>query len=44
MHIVDGHMEALIGYPVHSQHAAAVDERVSQAVLGVLSVANEGER
>jgi small-conductance mechanosensitive channel len=37
MHIVDGHMQALIGYPVHSQHAADIDERVSQAVLAVLS-------
>ena len=39
MHIVDGHMQALIGYPVHSQHAADIDERVSQAVLAVLSLA-----
>jgi small-conductance mechanosensitive channel len=41
MHIVDGHMQAQIGYPVHSQHAADIDERVSQAVLAILSVANE---
>ena len=41
MHIVDGHMQALIGYPVHSQHAADIDERVSQAVLAVLSAAKE---
>jgi hypothetical protein len=39
MHIVDGHMQAKIGYPVHSQHAADIDERVSQAVLAVLSAA-----
>jgi small-conductance mechanosensitive channel len=39
MHIVDGHMQAVIGYPVHSQHAADIDERVSQAVLAVLSLA-----
>jgi small-conductance mechanosensitive channel len=39
MHIVDGHMQAQIGYPVHSQHAADIDERVSQAVLAVLSTA-----
>ncbi|MEO7207848.1 MAG: mechanosensitive ion channel domain-containing protein [Steroidobacteraceae bacterium] len=39
MRIVDGHMQAQIGYPVHSQHAADIDERVSQAVLAVLSVA-----
>jgi small-conductance mechanosensitive channel len=41
MHIVDGRMQALIGYPVHSQHAADIDERVSQAVLAVLSDAKE---
>jgi hypothetical protein len=41
MHIVDGHMQALIRYPVHSQHAADIDERVSQAVLAVLNAAKE---
>jgi small-conductance mechanosensitive channel len=41
MHIVDGHMQAVIGYPVHSQYAADIDERVSQAVLAVLSAAKE---
>jgi len=39
MHIVDGRMQARIGYPVHSRHAADIDERVSQAVLAVLSAA-----
>jgi hypothetical protein len=39
MHIVDGHMQARIGYPVHAQDAADIDERVSQAVLAVLSAA-----
>jgi hypothetical protein len=39
MHIVDGHMQALIGYPVHSKNAADIDERVSQAVLAVLNTA-----
>jgi small-conductance mechanosensitive channel len=39
MHIVDGHMQAQIGYPVHSQLAADIDERVSQAVLAILSAA-----
>jgi hypothetical protein len=39
MHIVDGHMQAQIGYPVHSKDAADIDERVSQAVLAVLSAA-----
>ena len=37
MHIVDGHMQAQIGFPVHSQHAEEIDERVSQAVLKVLN-------
>jgi Mechanosensitive ion channel len=37
MHIVDGQMQAQIGYPVHSQHAADIDERVSQAVLSVIN-------
>ena len=41
MHIVDGHMQAQIGYPVHSQNAADIDEQVSQAVLAVLSVAKQ---
>jgi len=41
MHIVDGQMQAQIGYPVHSQHAADIDERVSQAVLAVLSATKE---
>jgi len=39
MRIVDGHMQAQIGYPVHSQNAAEIDEQVSQAVLAVLSLA-----
>jgi hypothetical protein len=41
MHIVDGHMQAQIGYPVHSQNAPEIDEQVSQAVLKVLSLAKE---
>jgi small-conductance mechanosensitive channel len=41
MNIVDGHMQAQIGYPVHAQHAADIDERVSEAVLAVLSGAKE---
>jgi small-conductance mechanosensitive channel len=41
MHIVDAHMQAVIGYPVHSEYAADIDERVSQAVLAVLSLAKE---
>jgi hypothetical protein len=39
MHIVDGHMQAQIGYPVHAKNAADIDERVSQAVLAILSAA-----
>jgi hypothetical protein len=39
MHIVDGHMQARIGYPVHAQDSGDIDERVSQAVLAVLSAA-----
>jgi hypothetical protein len=41
MHIVDGHMQAQIGYPVHAQNAAEIDEQVSQAVLKVLSLAKQ---
>ena len=39
MHIVEGHMQAQIGYPVHSKDAADMDEHVSQAVLTVLQAA-----
>ena len=41
MHIVDGHMQAQIGYPVHSRDAADIDEWVSQAVLAVLNQTKE---
>jgi small-conductance mechanosensitive channel len=37
MHLSDGHMEALIRYPVHLQDAAEIDERVAQAVLRVIA-------
>jgi small-conductance mechanosensitive channel len=33
MHLADGRMVALIRYPVHLQHAAEMDERVSNAIL-----------
>jgi small-conductance mechanosensitive channel len=33
----DGHMEALIRYPVHLQHAMEIEERVSAAILKVLA-------
>ncbi len=36
MHLVDGRMQALIRYPVHLEHAAEIDERVSEAVLQVI--------
>ncbi|HEY0748113.1 MAG TPA: hypothetical protein VGD63_15540 [Steroidobacteraceae bacterium] len=44
MRIVDGHMQAQIGYPVHSKYAADIDERVSQAVLNVLQGAGAPAR
>jgi small-conductance mechanosensitive channel len=37
MHLVNGKMEALIRYPVHLEHAAEIDERVSTAVLTVIA-------
>lgn len=36
LHLVEGRMQALIRYPAHAPEAAAVDERVSEAVLPVL--------
>jgi small-conductance mechanosensitive channel len=37
MRLADGHMEAVIGYPVHAPHIADIDERVATALLGVLA-------
>ena len=37
MHLANGHMEALIRYPVHLEHAAQIDERVAEAVLKVIA-------
>ncbi len=37
MRLSNGHMEALIRYPVHLEHAAEIDERVAQAVLKVIA-------
>lgn len=37
MHLADGHMEALIRYPVHLEHAGEIDERVSAALLTVIA-------
>ena len=37
MHLSSGHMEALIRYPVHLEHAAEIDERVAEAVLKVIA-------
>jgi small-conductance mechanosensitive channel len=39
LHLADGHMQALIRYPVHFEHAAEIDERVSAAVLKVIAAA-----
>jgi len=37
MHLADGRMQALIRYPVHREHAAEIDEQVSEAVLQVVA-------
>jgi small-conductance mechanosensitive channel len=37
MHLADGHMIAVIRYPVHLAHAAEIDERVAQAVMRVIA-------
>jgi hypothetical protein len=37
MHLADGRMQALIRYPVNLEHAAEIDERVSEAVLQVVA-------
>ena len=42
MHLADGRMQALIRYPVHLEHAAEIDERVSEAVLRVVGAGPEG--
>jgi hypothetical protein len=42
MHLADGRMQALIRYPVHLEHAAEIDERVSEAVLQVVEASSEG--
>jgi small-conductance mechanosensitive channel len=39
MHLADGRMQALIRYPVHLEHAAEIDERISEAVLQVVGTA-----
>jgi small-conductance mechanosensitive channel len=41
MHLANGHMEALIRYPVHLEHAAEMDERVSVQILKVLGAQAE---
>ena len=38
MRLAQGHMEALIRYPVTFQHAGETDERVAQAVLSSIAV------
>jgi len=37
MHLADGHMIAVIRYPVHLAHAAEIDERVAQAIMSVIA-------
>jgi hypothetical protein len=37
MRLANGHMEALIRYPVALTQAAQIDERVAQAVLGAIT-------
>ncbi|MGC1458123.1 MAG: mechanosensitive ion channel family protein, partial [Steroidobacteraceae bacterium] len=37
LHLANGHMEALIRYPVSFTQAAQIDERVALAVLGVIA-------
>jgi small-conductance mechanosensitive channel len=41
MHLSEGHMQALIRYPVHLKHEAEIDERISEAILKVLSESTE---
>src|SRR5450631_3055598 len=41
MHLADGRMQALIRYPVNLEHAAEIDERVSEAVLQVIGDSSE---
>jgi hypothetical protein len=44
MRLVNGHMEALIRYPVKYQEAADIDERVAQAVLATLATESAAPR
>jgi Mechanosensitive ion channel len=37
LHIVDGRMKALIGYPVDGLHASEIDEKISTAALSTLN-------
>jgi hypothetical protein len=37
MRLSNGHMEALIRYPVHLEQAADIDERIAQAVLKIIA-------
>jgi hypothetical protein len=37
LHIVDGRMKALIGYPVDGLHASEIDEKISTTVLSILN-------
>ena len=42
MRLIDSRMEASIGYPVSVQHAAPIDERVSEALLMVITQNTQG--
>ena len=37
MHLTDGHMQASIRYPVHLSNAGDIEERVSGALLAVIT-------
>ena len=43
MHLSEGRMQALIRYPVHLKHEAEIDERISEAILKVISESTEGK-
>ena len=40
MHLVSGHMEALVRYPVNLTHAAEIEEAVAEALLKVAAAAS----
>ena len=40
MHLVDGHMQAVIRYAVHREHASVIEEEMSAAVLQVIAASH----